>query len=485
MAGAPPCLKGFLLRHGTSGSVIGSLVYANGLIIDGAGPDLEVLEASTGKRLYSYRTGNVTYASPSLAHGMIFEGSADGSLYAFGLPTMTTQNPSDSTPCFKAWTCQDIGLPVLSGTETRSGSTWTIKAGGTGSDKSHDQLHFVALRVSGDMQMSAKVLAQASTGNGNAPQIGLMVRQNNDPGSPNYAIFLVPHTGVVIQYRTSLGNETVKEVQMPRASFPLYLEIQRKGDQFQAAVSHDGINYTLVPGSSQKLTMPIELNGGFALSSTNATTLTTATYDEFATGQPNTTLNTPAQTSCPQQWTCSDVGNPATVGGQMLQDGHWTVQGGGTKTWWDAQDLFHFVGQPMTGDGSLSADVLSQKGPTPYLRSGVMIRQSLSSDSPYYAVFVEPDGGPHGIAVVEYRSNQGLINKQIAVTNAAVPIFLKISRAGNVFTAYLSNDGQTWTMIDGSTAHIDSANTAFIGLAVTAKDIHAVNTTVFADVQTG
>lgn len=82
-----PATGRFLWRHGTAGAVVGALVYANGLVIDGAGRYLEVLDAKTGERLYSYEMGDLIYASPSLSHGLIFVGSTDGQLYAFGLPT--------------------------------------------------------------------------------------------------------------------------------------------------------------------------------------------------------------------------------------------------------------------------------------------------------------------------------------------------------------------------------------------------------------
>ena len=60
-----PATGSFLWQHGAPGQVIPALAYSNGLIIDGAGSTLEVLDASSGTRLYSYTTGGLLYAAPS------------------------------------------------------------------------------------------------------------------------------------------------------------------------------------------------------------------------------------------------------------------------------------------------------------------------------------------------------------------------------------------------------------------------------------
>jgi hypothetical protein len=312
-----------------------------------------------------------------------------------------------------------------------------------------------------------------------------MVRQSSDPTSPNYSVLLVPGQGIVVQYRTGFGTQTVKNVQMPRSSAPLYLEIQRSGDIFQAAISNDGINYTLVPGSDQVVAMPLQVEAGFAVSSVNSVTRAKAVYAELAIGAP-TTQPTPLGSTapCPTPWTCSDMGNPAIVGSQTLVNGRWTIQGGGTDIWWNQTDELHLVSRPVTGDMSISTCVVSQKGGTPYLKSGLMIRQSLDANSIYYAVSVEPDSGPHGILVVEARTHAGILAQPILTIDDATPICLKIVRIENVYTAYTSSDDKTWKLIPNSTGlGVGLPATALVGLTVTAKDPQAVNTTVFTNVK--
>lgn len=376
-------------------------------------------------------------------------------------------------------------MPAISGAEQQAGNAWDIQAGGRGISGFSDQFHFTAQKVSGNVQISAKVLSEQAVGIGTTPQVGLMVRQSSDPTSPNYSILLVPGQGIVVQYRTGFGTKTVKNVQMPQSSAPLYLEIQHSGDIFQAAISNDGINYTLVPGSDQVMAMPLQVEAGFAVSSANSVTHTKAVYDELAIGAP-TTQPTPIRSTvpCPAPWTCSDIGNPAVVGSQTLVNGRWTIQGGGTDIWWNQTDELHFVSQPMTDDLSISACVVSQKGGTPYLKSGLMIRQSLDANSLYYAVSVEPDSGPHGILVVESRTHPGTLSQPIVTVDGATTICLKIVRTKNVYAAYTSSDDKTWTMIPNSAGlGINLPATALVGITGTAKDPQAVNTTVFTNVQ--
>src|SRR5262249_30994438 len=83
-----PTTGGILWEHGAPGAVIAALAYANGLVIEGAGSTLEVLDATSGAPLYSYTTGNIIYGAPSVSNGRIFAGSVDGNVYAFGPPSL-------------------------------------------------------------------------------------------------------------------------------------------------------------------------------------------------------------------------------------------------------------------------------------------------------------------------------------------------------------------------------------------------------------
>jgi eukaryotic-like serine/threonine-protein kinase len=43
------------------------------------------LNAKTGAKLWSYATGSPVNSSPAVANGVVYVGSEDGNVYAFGL----------------------------------------------------------------------------------------------------------------------------------------------------------------------------------------------------------------------------------------------------------------------------------------------------------------------------------------------------------------------------------------------------------------
>ena len=52
----------------------------------GSGDDsVYALNAATGAKLWSYHTGNQVFSSPTVANGVVYVGSGDGNMYAFGL----------------------------------------------------------------------------------------------------------------------------------------------------------------------------------------------------------------------------------------------------------------------------------------------------------------------------------------------------------------------------------------------------------------
>jgi outer membrane protein assembly factor BamB len=82
-------------EHGTSRPVVPGLAYVNGLVIACNGATVEILDASTGKALWSYTTGNTLFGAPSVSNGRFFVGSTDMKIYAFAVPA--AQSPPDPT----------------------------------------------------------------------------------------------------------------------------------------------------------------------------------------------------------------------------------------------------------------------------------------------------------------------------------------------------------------------------------------------------
>ncbi|MGH2410296.1 MAG: hypothetical protein ACRDGS_08025, partial [Chloroflexota bacterium] len=215
--------------------------------------------------------------------------------------------------------------------------------------------------------------------------------------------------------------------------------------------------------------------------SLTSTATNTATIASTPTSPTSTATSSPTSTptatggSCPSGWSCNDIGNPALAGSQALSGSTWTIQGGGYDIWL-TMDQFHYVWQPLAGDGSLSARATSQSNSDPWAKAGVMLRQTTDPASPFYALFVTPGNG----IVVDYRSSQGSTAIQAAPALAgAVPAYLKVTRSGSTFSAFTSSDGTTWTLVPGSSLSLTMSGSVLSGLAVTAHNGGAVSTASF------
>jgi hypothetical protein len=59
----------------------------------------------------------------------------------------------------------------------------------------------------------------------------------------------------------------------------------------------------------------------------------------------------------------------------------------------DFADELHFVHQPLSGDGSIVARVVSQEDSHEWAKAGVMVKDRLEVGAPYAALLVTPDHG--------------------------------------------------------------------------------------------
>src|SRR5207248_661150 len=87
-----------------------------------------------------------------------------------------------------------------------------------------------------------------------------------------------------------------------------------------------------------------------------------------------------------------DIGTPAPAGSASYASGQFTVKGSGADIWGGA-DEFHFVYQPLSGNGTLIARVASQQNTSSWAKSGIMIRQSLAADSAHAFIALTPGNG--------------------------------------------------------------------------------------------
>jgi hypothetical protein len=170
------------------------------------------------------------------------------------------------------------------------------------------------------------------------------------------------------------------------------------------------------------------------------------------------------------------IGNPALSGSASCSGDVYTVSGSGVDIFHQS-DQFEYDFIHANGDATLSADVLSVSNTEPWAKAGVMIRGSNAADSVFADVVVTPDRG----VAFQWRATQGAPAQSFVQGGVHVPRFVKLTRTGNVFTAYTSMNGQTWSEL-GTPQSVGMSYYALAGLAVTSITRNSVCDATFADV---
>ena len=180
--------------------------------------------------------------------------------------------------------------------------------------------------------------------------------------------------------------------------------------------------------------------------------------------------------SLPTPWVDSDIGSVSIAGSASYSSGTFTITASGADIFGTA-DAFHYVYQPMTGDGTIVARVNTVQQADVWSKAGVMIRESLAANSANAALLVSAANG----VVLQWRSATAGASQYVSGSLSAPPRWVKLVRSGNTFTAYESADGSTWTTV-GSTTIGMSASTIYVGLAVTSHSTSASTTATIDNV---
>ncbi len=177
----------------------------------------------------------------------------------------------------------------------------------------------------------------------------------------------------------------------------------------------------------------------------------------------------------PAPWQSSDIGQVGLPGSATGIDGSFSISASGVDIWNQA-DSFHFLHQPLTGDGQITARVVSQGGTDEWALAGAMIRETLQDDARHAFFGVTPD---HGLSFTR-RTVTGELSEYSDGGDGSAPIWVRLSRTGDVFTAYRSADGSTWT--PSGTSRISMSNTVYVGLASTSHNNDVLTTDTFDNV---
>lgn len=133
----------------------------------------------------------------------------------------------------------DIGPTKLAGEAAfdATNERYTIRAAGTNMWDASDEFYFAWKRLKGDFQIASRL---KFVGGGSNPhrKLGVMIRQNLEPGSP-YVDVAVHGDGLTsLQVRREAGGETTQI--MASIANANIVQLERKGNKFAMRVAWDG-----------------------------------------------------------------------------------------------------------------------------------------------------------------------------------------------------------------------------------------------------
>jgi TolB protein len=173
-----------------------------------------------------------------------------------------------------------------------------------------------------------------------------------------------------------------------------------------------------------------------------------------------------------------DVGGPARKGSTVFDaaKGEYRITGAGANMW-AKEDQFQYAWREMSGNFSMTASLEFLGQGADHRKAGIMLRQSLDTDSPYVDVVIHGNGMPG----IQWRNTKGDITNGFDLPFDAPSKFkLKIVRQGSAITVWLAKGGEPLREV-GHT-QVALGNPVLAGLAVCSHDANASVAVVFSDV---
>ncbi len=377
------------------------------------------------------------------------DGTLERPIQARRLSPFSTSQP---VPLPSPWQHQDVGAVGTAGNASHASGTFTITAGGTDLWDTSDAFHFVYQTLTGDGEIVADV-ANLSLPAGAVFTLGAVTfREKLTANSIHASMSITTQGKAKFRRRTTEGGTTYSDGPSSGTTYPpRWLKLTREGDVFTAFLSTDGNTWTQVH-TPQTIPMAATVHVGLLALRNGIAPAATATFDNVTVRQ----LPPPLQSA--------DVGAVGLAGSATHSAGTFTVDAGGTDLW-DTADAFHYLYRSMSGDGEIVAnveDLVLPAGAT-FTLAAVMVREKLTAGSIHASMMITTDGK----AKFRRRTAEGGTTASDGPSAGTTypPRWLKLTRSGNTFTAYISSNGSTWTQVH-TPQTVTMPQDVFIGLAV-------------------
>lgn len=309
-------------------------------------------------------------------------------------------------------------------------------------------------------------------------------------GNVTYQSVLTQNTPIEFQlnsnFTLNLLQNTAPAIQL---QVPVYAPLPANhGIVLKAAISDDGFptgstlttNWTVSEKPTQAEVSLLQ-NGTTqtmaSFSQSGRYVLTLTANDSERQSTKSITLDYDLQPDPLQYFISSDIGNPGATGSIDIQANVIAIDGSGDDIW-NSVDNFHFMYIPIEGDGAFEARILSKTPTHEWAKSGIMLRDSLDSNSINSFVATTAE---RGIAFQNRLTTGGITQDQPTEPGNATmpnpeysfPVWLRLTRSGNTITTHFSTDGSNWTLRGSETVSMSGQD--YIGVAVTSHNTGVIS----------
>ncbi|MCB1120196.1 MAG: DUF1349 domain-containing protein [Verrucomicrobiae bacterium] len=409
--------------------------------------DISVDENTT----YEYRVLAANDAGTSLPSNVVqvtVPSSSNGSGISTPDPIPT---PDPVAPMDQVFTVNEIGNLVQGGTADYDSQNdmFRISASGGQIWGTKDDFHYVYRKVTGDVEATVKISSlQAEDAFGKA---GIMFREFENETARHAFLTVSAGKGVALERRLEPDTGTIRSAK-GNVSAPIWLRLIKEGTYLQAYYSEDGDNWNFL--AEDLINFPETICIGLAVAASSSEDTVTADFGELKIVE----LNTAAAT---ETFISADIGKVGVNGDAAYDPATDTflIEASGGDIG-HTKDAFHYVYREVNGNFDAVAKIESLVAEEDWAKTGLMVRESLLPDSPYFAIFMARNVG----IVHQHRSSYGG-QSDWAKVDGNTPFWVRISRTANVYRNYYSFDGSNWTLLYEATIELEDP--VYLGMALT------------------
>ena len=401
----------------------------------------------------------------------IYANRGDQAAVAMDISDAFTIDPAPAGRLPWPWEANgDTGAVGQAGSASFASGVFSVRGAGSGVGGTTDEFHFVDTSrfTSSEFgrQRFAVTARVTSIENVSAlTRAGLMIRGALDASSPHVSIFTTPTStnGLTFERRATAGGSNVRTrhtgISGPTWLKLVYLLGEGEGIVRAFARKNRTDAWTMI-GEQTISFAPVHVM--LVVTSSVDGRAALARFDNVEIDELERLFSNDVNTTVEGSTTTDEVTT--------------TIEANGTNIWGRADSFrYHNTVEDLSQGGSITVRVRSIENTDPLAKAGVMIRNHFYPGAPHVSLFVTPGGQVR----LQYRTTLHGESGLFASRAATAPEWLRLTRNGNVFTAFASNDGVTWTRVGAIT--LPMYHLTWVGLAVTSRDPGTLATAVFDD----